>query len=134
MGVRGRASPPPLAKFGSHSQIHKGKRILRTDPRGAACRAGPPSRPPIHPESRGSRTPRGQGRSAARPETRGKSMRKRTSVVWRWVGRSCAALLALLAAVGLLHLPAARSWLRRAGGCPVPPAPAPQEEAAPARP
>jgi hypothetical protein len=52
---------------------------------------------------------------------------------WRWIGKSCAALLALLAAVGILHLPWARSFLWRAGGCPVPRATAAQVEAAQVR-
>jgi hypothetical protein len=47
-----------------------------------------------------------------------------------WLWRSCAALLALVAAIGLLHLPSARPWLNRAGGCPIPRATAAQVEVA----
>jgi len=42
-------------------------------------------------------------------------------------------LLLLVASVGGLHLPAARPWLRRAGGCPVPRATAAQVEEAQVR-
>src|SRR5256885_8241916 len=52
---------------------------------------------------------------------------------WRWPRRAGATVLLLTAGVGALHLPAARSWLRRAGGCPVPRATAAQVEAAQAR-
>jgi len=48
----------------------------------------------------------------------------------KWSG---GVLLVLVASVGLLHLPVARPWLRRAGGCPVPRATAAQVEQAQAR-
>jgi len=57
--------------------------------------------------------------------------RKTSTVSWLW--RTCAALLAVVAAIGLLHLPWARPWLNRAGGCPIPRATAAQVEVAQAR-
>src|SRR5256885_3716198 len=52
---------------------------------------------------------------------------------WRWPRRAGATVLLLTAGVGALHLPAARPWLRRAGGCPVPRATAAQVEEAQVR-
>jgi hypothetical protein len=51
----------------------------------------------------------------------------------RWVARCGSAVVLLVAAIGVLHLPAARPWLRRAGGCPVPRATAAQVEEAQVR-
>jgi hypothetical protein len=51
----------------------------------------------------------------------------------KWAATFGSAVFLLTAAVGALHLPAARPWLRRAGGCPVPRATAAQVEEAQAR-
>jgi len=52
---------------------------------------------------------------------------------WRCPRRAGATVLLLTAGVGAMHLPGARPWLRRAGGCPVPRATAAQVEAAEVR-